>query len=283
MKRALLSCLGTGLVLVVLGLLLGTWTAEPVRASLSAQSSHSARVCTSGDTLASGPNITSTQVYLPFVASNYFHGIIEDFESGTGDWQPFLNYWRLKPEQWYLQPGAGYAESTGLRHSAFLGVVDPERGAHHALYMYLGEDAEEWADFQVEAWLQLEDGERMGLWVRGAYLPDPDAGLHVEGYYITWQPGLSTDSVTLWRIPNSGNYAYNFAAAEAIATGDHLMDLGTWYHLAVQVHGNVIQVFVDGDLVLEQEDDTYSQGTIGFYAYKVNYATWDNVKVILQD
>ena len=33
--------------------------------------------------------------------------LIEDFESGTDGWEPFLNYWRLYPEQWFTKNGVG--------------------------------------------------------------------------------------------------------------------------------------------------------------------------------
>ena len=224
--------------------------------------------------------ISLTKTYVPFVVGGRAYGMEEDFESGAEDWQPFLNYWRLKPEQWYLQADTGYGGTTGMRHGAY---VSPPQEATHALLMYEGVGAEQWTDYRVEAWVQMEAGERMGLWVRGKYLPDPAAGLHVEGYYVSWQPEVLTDSITLWRIPVSGTYAYHFGAAEVLSAADHWMDLDTWYDLAVQVQAERIRIFVNGSKILEYEDDVYLQGAVGLYAYKAASATWDDVRITFLD
>ncbi len=203
----------------------------------------------------------------------------EDFESGTDGWEPFLNYWRLKPEQWYLQAGAGFGGSTGLKHSDFKGAPEPGREAHDALYMYVGAGSEQWTDYRIDAKVRLEDGAKMGLWVRGKYIPSEIDGLHVEGYYIVWRPNLSARSVELWRIKNSGGTAFHFSDPELIATGDYLMGFNIWYDFAAEVRGNNIQVFVNGTRVIDHNDSTYPKGTVGFFAYKVRYATWDNILV----
>jgi uncharacterized repeat protein (TIGR01451 family) len=201
----------------------------------------------------------------------------EDFESGTDGWEPFLNYWRLHPEQWYLQAGLGYGGTTGLRHTYFYGVEDPERGAHDALYMYRGAGAEEWTDYRMEARVRIDAGDKMGFWVRGKYEPSPLDGLHVEGYYIYWKPGR--DRVELWRLKNSGGTAFHFSDPELLVVESHPLDRGVWYQLAVEVRGSNIKVFVDGNLVINHNDSRWSEGTVGFVTYVVDYGTWDNVLV----
>ena len=203
----------------------------------------------------------------------------EDFESGTDGWEPFLNYWRLKPEQWYLQAGTGVDNSTGLRHTYWKGWEgDPGRGAHDALYMYRGAGAEQWTDYRLEGWVKMDKGSKMGFWVRGKYFPDVE-GTHVEGYYIDWRPNRPTDGVEIWSIKNSGGTAFHFSDPELIAVGPASMTLGHWYHLAVEVEGDHIRVFVDGTQVLDHVDDRWSEGTVGLFAYKVEYGTWDNILV----
>jgi uncharacterized repeat protein (TIGR01451 family) len=218
------------------------------------------------------PGSASVVVREPFL-------LIEDFESGTDGWEPFLNYWRLHPEQWYLQAGAGYGGTTGLRHSYFLGVSDPARGAHDALYMYRGAGSEQWTDYRVEAWVRMDDGSNMGLWVRGKYIPSTVEGLHVEGYYVAWRPNRSVDSITLSRLRPTGGTAYHFSDPEALVSADYLMRKDTWYRMAVEVRGDNIKVFIDGNLLIDHNDATYSEGTVGFFCYKLAYGTWDDVLV----
>jgi len=54
-------------------------------------------------------------------------------------WVPFLNYWRLKPEQWYWDIREGNSGGC-LRHDAGLGVQERQRGAHDAAILLRGGD-----------------------------------------------------------------------------------------------------------------------------------------------
>jgi len=216
--------------------------------------------------------------------------LAEDFESGREDWVPFLNYWRLNPDQWYLQAGDGFNGSTGMNHNLCRGVTDPrgcERGAHDALLMYQVEGAEEWTDYQVSAWMNLRDGEKgeqMGLWFRGKYTEPEDPridGKYVQGYYLVFRPRpLGSRSIVLNRIKNTGGTAYHFSDPETIATGDWPMYENTWYQITARVQGSNITVLVNGEEVISVSDDTWAQGTVGFFCYKVLDATWDNVLVV---
>jgi uncharacterized repeat protein (TIGR01451 family) len=207
--------------------------------------------------------------------------LYEDFQTGTDGWEPFLNYWRLHPEQWYLQAGTGFGGSIGMRHSYFLGVTDPARGAHDALYMFRGNaqypNPEQWTNYRVEAKVRLDQGTLIGLWVRGKYQPSTLDGLHVEGYYVQLRPARS--DFTLQRIKTTGGTAYHFSDPEIIASGTYPMGLGNWHDLAVEVRGGNIKVFINGQQVLNHNDSTFLTGTVGLTAYSVAYGTWDNVLV----
>ncbi len=215
----------------------------------------------------------------------------EDFETGTDGWEPFLNYWRLNPDQWYLKAGAGWQGSTGLNHNLVRGVTDPrgiERGAHDALYMYQGAGSDDWVNYRVEARVILREGlsgEQMGLWFRGKYTEPEDPtidGKYVQGYYLVFRP-RTVDSIVLSRIKDSGSTAYHFSDPDVIALGTRPMARNTWYLMAVEVRGSNIKVFIDGDLVIDHTDSTWGQGTVGFFCYKILDATWDNVLVLPLD
>jgi uncharacterized repeat protein (TIGR01451 family) len=213
--------------------------------------------------------------------------LYEDFESGREGWEPFLNYWRLYPEQWYLKNNSGYGGSIGMNHTYYYGVTDPrgaERGAHDALLMWQGEGSDEWTDYRIEAWTRLDEGEKgeqMGLWVRGKYTPPADPkidGKYVQGYYVIWRPRDSR-SVILARLRDTGNTAYHFSDPEVIALADQPMYRDIWYKLAVEVRGSNIKVYVNDKLLIDHNDSTWTKGTVGFFCYKIEDATWDEILV----
>jgi uncharacterized repeat protein (TIGR01451 family) len=220
-----------------------------------------------------GPASASVKVKEPYL-------LWEDFESGTDGWEPFLNYWRLNDQQWYLAAGEGWDNSYGLMHSYFMGVDDPNRGAHDALYMYEGPGAEEWTDYRLKALVRFDDGSQMGLWVRGKYVYDEvNDGKHVEGYYVTWNTKRSHDNVSLARLRTEGGTAYHFSDPELLATGDRNLDNHVWYNVEVVVDGDHIQVLIEDELIIDYYDSTFTEGTIGFFAYKMAFACWDNIFV----
>ncbi len=213
--------------------------------------------------------------------------LIEDFETGTDGWEPFLNYWRLYPEQWYTQAGTGVGGSTGLNHDLCRGVTDPrgcERGAHDALYMYQGAGAEQWKNYRLEASMILRKGEKnkqMGLWIRGTYNEpaDPDIdGKYVTGYYVTFGPGEKRN-VLLARLRDSGSTAEHFSDPELLVRADKSMVENQWYSFRIDVVDNNIKVWVDGEPLIDHNDSTWDAGTVGFFAYVVEDAAWDNIVV----
>jgi hypothetical protein len=55
--------------------------------------------------------------------------------------------------------------------------------------------------------------------------------------------------------------------------------VGTWYRIAVEVRGSNIKAFINNQLVMNVNDDTWPTGTVGFFAYKVREGAWDDVLV----
>jgi len=54
-----------------------------------------------------------------------------------------------------------------------------------------------------------------------------------------------------------------------------------WYEIVIEVRGDHIQAWVDGELAIDYVDDElpFLQGTVGFKAYKLHPASWDEVVV----
>ena len=203
-------------------------------------------------------------------------------------WVPFLNYWRLKSEQWHWDATGGRSGGC-LRHDASLGVPDPERGAHDAAIILRG--GEHWTDYAFEA-DAFAGGGCFGLWAR-ADMQDEGAGngRWVQGYCFLLDPGRGR--CRLWRARKDG---YEAAKASGNSPKPERNDFsnpvllmegtlpegvahGRWMRLGLEVRGPEIRCRVDGKEVLAARDHLFPSGSVGFMTYKGRDIRFDNVRV----
>ena len=228
----------------------------------------------------------------------------EYFETGIHRWTEFLNHHRLEPGQWYYGGNDGIDGSGGLTHDCCVGSLV----ASDALMMYLQPGAEEWTDYRVETKMLLTGGvhndgspepnagDPIGLWIRGHYQggPDMEESQWVSGYYVVLvgksddpvhfvriakmqQPGDCEACLKPYRMYNFDNPMFKARSADLPGPFEHYR----WYTLAVEVRGANIQVFLDGELVLNWTDPLlpFLSGTVGFKVHETKTATFDNVIV----
>lgn len=207
-----------------------------------------------------------------------------DCEKPDPAWTPFLNYWRLRPQQWYWSSDGG-SPGGCLRHEAARGVEKAERGAHDAMILLQG--GEEWKDYVFEADARAENG-HFGLWFRaGMYNEGGGNGREVQGYYLVLDP--SHKKCRLWRARKDGlrpagskevevNHFSNPTPIAEQASPDSAT-YGSWTRLRVEVKGSQIACLVNGQTVIAAEDDTYTSGSVGLFAYKSPDARFDNIRV----
>jgi uncharacterized repeat protein (TIGR01451 family) len=224
----------------------------------------------------------------------------ENFSTPSSHWQPFLNYWRLNPEQWYYMAGGGPDGSRALRHNFAAGVSRPDRGAHDALYMYKEPGSELWTDyvFETDVIINADDGTnrgQVGVWFRGTHQESDTSGLWVTGYYFTIKPYPSKSAILMQlrtdeECADDCDYNYHFSNPMVLQEkeNDQLEDLGInldpgrWYELKVEVQGARIRCYIDDKLVFDYTDNvgtTFLQGTVGFVTYIAYDARFDNVSV----
>jgi len=216
---------------------------------------------------------------------------LEDhFDANADNWTPFLNYWRLKPQQWYWDAAGGY-QGGGYRHNMCLGVADCDDGAHDALAMYLEGDSQEWTDYRFQAKVKLVSGTQIGVWFRGTYEEDPVySGRKITGYFFNLTPG--SDRLTLWQMQTEEEcvpgtltqYLYNFSNPIQLqtVTGQTWLVKNHWYTIKVEVEGSLIKCYVDDVLRIEYNDtigSTFLNGTVGLTVYKADDARFDDVVV----
>ncbi len=228
----------------------------------------------------------------------------EDFNSGIDRWTPYLHYHRLQPGQWYWDSTAGVDGSGGLVHNCCNG----DKVAGDALMMYLGEGAEDWTDYRVEAWIKytggVDDdgndvpggGSPIGLWVRGHFHDSEREGQWFTGYYVVVR-GKSIDDVHWMRLAqlqtatdcfegacDNPQNQYSFQNPMVLTESPDLQgafEHNRWYKLTVEVRGDNIKVWLDDEMVLDYTDsfEPFLTGTVGFKTHLSKNAYFDNITV----
>jgi hypothetical protein len=211
-----------------------------------------------------------------------------DCEEPNPSWVPFLNYWRLKPEQWYWDTSGGNPGGC-IRHEASIGVEKPKRGAHDAAILLRG--GEDWSDYVFKADAFARRG-HFGLWVRADMRDEGDGnGRWVQGYYFVVIP--RGPKWRLWRARQDGLVVENDAEEPIKPEKNHFsnpallaegpapesVEYGKWLTLRMEVRGNRITASVNGQEVVSVENDLYPKGSVGFTTYKGEDVRFDNIRV----
>jgi uncharacterized repeat protein (TIGR01451 family) len=198
----------------------------------------------------------------------------EDWSTPSPYWAPFSNYNHYHPDLWFIAAQGGIGFSPALKH-------DYDRGGYpteDALYTYLGPGSEDWTDYRYEAEIKRSGAGLIGLWFRGKVVESTSLGRHVEGYYLTFT--TAGDWLRLSVLCDYGPWAYHFTCTDIVEEASYAFDPDEgWFTVAVEVQGQDIRVYVDDNLVMEAEDDTYPTGTVGMKTYRLREGLWDDIVV----
>ena len=219
--------------------------------------------------------------------------LAEDFDDGISRWTKFLNYWRLTDAQWYWGQNDGIGGSGAANHEC---CNDPTHEAEDAVLMYLGEGAESWADYRIEAKFNFHEGTGpVGVWVRGQYEPSDTRCQWMTGYYVT-VGGRATYAYHTVKISqlqtetdcwgaacdNPQNlYCFNNPHEMASVQLPGGLTRNVWHTLVVEVRGDNIKVWYDGELSLDFTDpkEPFLMGTVGLKTYKADWISFDDITV----
>ncbi|MFC2030752.1 family 16 glycoside hydrolase [Chloroflexota bacterium] len=233
-----------------------------------------------------GPASTTVRVSPPILLE-------EDFNSGMSRWTPYLHYYRLKDGQWFWDPTDGVGGSGGLDHHC-CNIGDSE--AEDALIMYLEDDAESWTDYRLEVKLNLRTlSHPQGVWVRGQHEDSDLRQQWVTGYYVMVGGTAARDNryVRLLQLQtetdcwggaceNYGNlYSFNNPHELHTARLDDELSRWVWHTLVVEVRGDEISAWLDGEhaFTYRDEKEPFLTGTVGLKAYNADFVTYDDVVV----
>jgi uncharacterized repeat protein (TIGR01451 family) len=217
----------------------------------------------------------------------------EKFDDGISRWTKFLNYWRLTDAQWYWGQGDGTGNSGAANHEC---CNDAQHEAEDAVLMYLGEGAESWTDYRIEAKFNFHEGAGpVGLWVRGQYEPNDTRCQWMTGYYVVVGGRATSEYHTVkiaqlqtltdcWgaACDNPQNlYCFNNPHDMADVQLPGALTRNTWHTLVVEVRGANIKVWYDGELSLDFTDpkEPFLLGTVGLKTYKANWISFDDIVV----
>jgi hypothetical protein len=247
-----------------------------------------------GASLAQQPQANSDyQLFVPLVSRGPAVLFAENFEGGTGNWTPYLQWTRLGPGQWHWDENGGYGGSAGYAfHYSAYGAT---RFAEDALTMVLGQGSEGWADYRLRAKLNIRSGDRLGLWFRGKYTQSDNDGQRFLGYYcvVSARHINDRDKIHLLQMrtyqepgsppPAKDKNYYHFANPKELVSRDLDLDLrhDRWYEMVVEVRGPHIKCYIQDAASartpqsveansIEYTDtvgSVFETGTIGFKVY----------------
>ena len=173
---------------------------------------------------------------------------------------------------------------------------DWDKEAEDAVLMYLGEGAESWTDYRIEAKFNFHAGAGpVGLWVRGQYEPNDTRCQWMTGYYVV-VGGRATSEYHIVKIAQLqtltdcwGNacdnpqnlYCFNNPHDLADVQLPGALTRETWHTLTVEVRGANIKVWLDGELSLDYTDpkEPFLFGTVGLKTYKAEWISYDDIVV----
>lgn len=147
-----------------------------------------------------------------------------------------------------------------------LGVRDQDPEAVPNAYLLISDD---WADYALSVEVVFTSGvyEQIYLVVRSARQPN------CSGYRI----GGNRLGVSIFRFDDTPDSC----EGEVLAENLHFPLLsGQRYVMRVEVVGNEIKFYIDDVLVLSATDAKYPKGGLGFLAYQVKEAYFDNLQII---
>ena len=165
-----------------------------------------------------------------------------DFEKKTDDWKVANGNWEVKG---------------GVYH------VDRGGRAEHSL---VGE--EKWDDYTIEAKVRLDEHNWAGIVFRAKS----------EMEYYVYYLNVPNNIVELWQ-HNKGAWDTRENIVKTGPVKGVKIENGTWIDMKVVVEGAEFEIYLNGKLQAENEDDTYKTGQVGVWAWETE-ASFDDFTVM---
>lgn len=177
------------------------------------------------------------------------HSLTDNFGDGNDqDWTPIQGQWSVDEGE-YVQE-----------------VLEWTTTATHETYTrsYFGE--ENWQDYTFEAKVRIEEGGELAP-IIGIFFRVTEKS-PTGDYYLFRLDARASEGPGLIKAPNEIIQINNGQPAE----------IGKDYLLKIEVEGQNIKCYVDGELEIDVEDDSFQQGAIGVGTFNAE-GYFDDVRV----
>jgi Flp pilus assembly pilin Flp len=176
-----------------------------------------------------------------------------DFDGGLDDWES-VNWNRRSSDLWFTEAGRLVAD----RYS---GIFLPDNTFDD--FSYRVEDV----DLSITS----------NSWHGASVFFRADNSSRIDGYSFRVQRPNRNDPGRIYFSTWANGYQVNPYIARVEAPED--FDWEGTYDLEVVARGTTLQGYINGELVLEAEDDTYSSGSVGLYSHSGSSLTADRIEV----
>jgi hypothetical protein len=182
--------------------------------------------------------------------------LIDSFENGANNWDIKDEGTEDVPSQWIVE-NETFVQRSHIYTPEPASTVDKQ--GTYALYD--APSASDWSDYRVGLTMQSQDDGYIGVMFR---VLDKD-----NFYRFSWsrQDGYAY-------LTKCENKNFTLIAQQRIQ-----YNIGQVYDLDIIARGSLIQVFIDGERLMELTDGTFTQGTIALYSYANAGSYFDNILV----
>jgi prepilin-type N-terminal cleavage/methylation domain-containing protein len=219
-----------------------------------------------------GYRFDGNMIMQPFTVGPLSKGVLDPYLVGT-----LQHYWLIGKDG-SVSPGSAYLFSSELNSLAGLislmgswsasgGVLNPSTIPYQNRLVAAGGP---WTDFIFDTTAQLVTGNGYGLYYRC------DSNPNITGYIFQFDPGLGNKFVV--RKVAGGNETSPIQTVSMPAgfrvNGQH--------SISVSVQGDHQVIKVDGTVVMDFHDSTYSSGTVGLRSWAYSNVNFTDFNVIPQ-
>ncbi len=187
----------------------------------------------------------------------------DDFSEGLTDrWTVVDSGTNSDPSNWHVSEGVLVEDS-----NIWSGEEAGPTSAYLGTYIYAGNSS--WANYKFSVRLCPEDNDGIGVLFR--YIDK-------DNYYFFFmvEDGGSGGPFRALQKKVDGVFS-------TLKFDDWEYEEDRWYDINIIVEESSIEIYMDDDLVFNVNDDSLSQGGIGLFAYAMNEAYFNDVKVTSVD
>ena len=109
------------------------------------------------------------------------------------------------------------------------------------------------------------------------HFPEPYSYAEISGRLTETHRSHSHPKAYVFRLYTSGKWSLS-TSKQTLASGFQQLDNKRWNRLSLSLHKDIIRLFINGQLIKEIQDSTYTHGMIGI-GTSFNNVEFDNLTI----